>query len=223
MRDDSTDEEVDYPHARRRMVDTQVVSRGIRDPKVLAAMLAVRRHLFVDEALRTRAYEDRPLPIGEHQTISQPYIVAAMTAALALRGSERVLDVGTGSGYQAAVFGEIVRQVISVERHRALAARAECLLADLGYRNITVVTGDGSRGLPDFGPFDAICVGAGSPTLPAPLVEQLADGGRLVIPVGGPGSQMLTRLTRIGDRHQIDTLDACSFVDLVGEFGWPEK
>ncbi|MBI3073747.1 MAG: protein-L-isoaspartate(D-aspartate) O-methyltransferase [Deltaproteobacteria bacterium] len=218
-----TGEEVDYPRARRRMVDTQVVARGLREPRVLGALLAVRRHLFVEDALRTRAYDDHPLPIGEHQTISQPYMVAAMTTALNLTGTERVLEIGTGSGYQTAVLAEIVRQVVSIERHRALATKAAQLLADLGYTNVTVTCGDGTRGLPEYAPYDAILIAAGAPKIPDVLVPQLAEGGRLIVPVGDRRGQVLTRLTRYGNRHQIDTLDSCTFVELIGEFGWPER
>ena len=205
------------------MVDTQVVARGIRDPRVLAAMLAVRRHLFVEEALRTRAYDDNPLPIGDHQTISQPYMVAAMTAALHLEGTERVLEIGSGSGFQTAVLAEIVRQVISIERHRTLATKSAQLLASLGYSNVTVTCGDGTRGLPEYAPYDAILIAAGAPKIPDALIQQLAEGGRLIVPVGDQRSQVLTRLTRHGNRHQIDTLDSCTFVELIGEFGWPER
>jgi protein-L-isoaspartate(D-aspartate) O-methyltransferase len=219
---DNQDAEIDFPRVRRRMVDAQVVARGIRDPRVLSALLAVRRHLFVEDALRTRAYDDHPLPIGEHQTISQPYMVAAMTAALNLTGTERVLEIGTGSGYQTAVLAEIVRQVISIERHRPLASKAAQLLATLGYTNVTVTCGDGTRGLPDYAPYDAILIAAGAPKIPDALIPQLTEGGRLIVPVGDRRSQVLTRLTRTGNRHQIDTLDSCTFVELVGEFGWPE-
>ena len=173
----------DYAKARRKMVQEQVVARGITEPRVIAAMEKVPRHRFVDHALADRAYSDRALPIGEKQTISQPYVVARSLAALGLTGSERVLEIGVGSGYQAALLAECAKRVYGVERLSALSARAQRLLEELGYGNVIVRTGDGTEGWKEQAPFDAIVVAAGSPGIPQPLVDQLADGGRMVIPV----------------------------------------
>jgi len=176
--------EVDYAALRKKMVETQIKARGIRDIRVLKAMEKVERHLFVPEGLRHLAYEDYPLPIGEGQTISQPYIVALMTELLSLKPSERVLEIGTGSGYQAAILAEICRQVYTIEIIPALAERAEKILAELQYKNVKVKCGDGFAGWKEFAPFDGIIVTCAPPSVPGPLLEQLAEGGRLVIPVG---------------------------------------
>ena len=210
-----------YQKARERMVETQIAARGIRDPRVLEAMRKVPRHLFVDEALKDQAYGDYPLPIGEGQTISQPYIVALMTEALELKGPEKVLEVGTGSGYQAAILAELARWVYSIERHPSLAYRAKRILEKLGYHNVIIKVGDGTKGWPEAAPFDAIIVTAAGPKIPEPLLEQLKDGGRLVMPVGDEWSQYLIKVTKKGDKLIKENLGAVRFVKLVGEYGFP--
>ena len=209
---------IDYAKARKKMVQEQVVSRGITDARLIAAMEKVPRHRFVDAALAERAYSDRALPIGEKQTISQPYVVARSLAALALTGGERVLEVGVGSGYQAAVLAEMAKRVFGVERLSALSARAQKLLEDLGYGNVIVRTGDGTEGWREQGPFDAIVVAAGSPGVPQPLVDQLVDGGRLVIPIdSSDSSQVLTLVRRRGSEVVSEKLDEVVFVPLIGK------
>ncbi|HEY4484887.1 MAG TPA: protein-L-isoaspartate(D-aspartate) O-methyltransferase [Nitrospiria bacterium] len=212
-----------YERARLRMVDEQLVARGIRDPRVLSAMGRVPRHLFVEGALRDRAYGDHALPIGERQTISQPYMVALMTEALELRGGERVLEIGGGSGYQTAVLAELAAKVFSIERIPLLAARARTLLASLGVRNVTIRVQDGSSGWSEEAPFDAIVVAAGSPDLPAPLTAQLKEGGRLVIPIGDRSSQSLKKAVKTSEGIQVASLTGCLFVPLIGEHGWTEQ
>jgi protein-L-isoaspartate(D-aspartate) O-methyltransferase len=213
----------DYAIARDRMVAEQLRARGIRDPRVLDAMARIPRHRFVQEALVGRAYGDIPLPIGDGQTISQPYMVALMSEALGLRGGERVLEVGTGSGYQTAVLAELAGKVYSVERVRPLAERARQLLGDLGYYNIRIRVGDGSLGWADEAPFDAILVAAGAPDVPAALTAQLGEGGRLVAPVGTPDAQTLRRAVRRRDGVVTEDLTGCVFVRLVGAAGWPDN
>jgi len=206
--------------ARRRMVESQIKSRGVTDPLVIAAMLKVPRHLFVEEGLRSQAYADHPLQIGEHQTISQPYMVARMTEALQLKGGERVLEIGTGSGYQAAVLAEIAEKVYSLERIRSLMSQARQILDRLGYNNILIKIGDGTAGWPKEGPFEGIIVTAGAPEIPQPLVAQLASGGRLVVPVGDRQSQVLKLLTLTERGPQVEDLTRCRFVSLIGRYGW---
>lgn len=216
----------DFAKARRRMVQDQVVARGITSPRVIAAMEKVPRHRFVDDALADRAYSDRALPIGEKQTISQPYVVARSLAALDLQGGERVLEIGVGSGYQAALLAECAKRVYGVERLSALTARASKLLEELGYGNVIVRTGDGTEGWKEQSPFDAIVVAAGSPGIPQPLVDQLADGGRLVIPIDardGDGSQVLTLVRRRGTDVTTERLDDVVFVPLIGKHGRREE
>jgi len=204
-------------------IDEQLVARGIRDPRVLEAMRRVPRELFVPEASLALAYADRALPIGSGQTISQPYMVAAMTEALLLEGGERVLEIGTGSGYQAAILAELASEVITVERHSELAEAARATLALLGYRRVEVLVGDGTLGLADRAPFDRIVVTAGAPRVPEALRRQLSDqGGRLVIPVGSPAQQWLTIVVCEGGRLTETTREACVFVPLLGRDGWPE-
>jgi protein-L-isoaspartate(D-aspartate) O-methyltransferase len=204
-------------------IDEQLVARGIRDPRVLDAMRRVPRELFVPEASLPLAYADRALPIGSGQTISQPYMVAAMTEALLLEGGERVLEIGTGSGYQAAILAELASEVITVERRPELADAARATLALLGYRHVEVVVGDGTLGLADRAPFDRIVVTAGAPRVPEALMRQLSDQlGRLVIPVGSPAQQWLTIVVREGGRFTETTGDACVFVPLLGRDAWPE-
>jgi len=205
---------------RERMVEEQLVRRGITDERVLGAMRRVPRHRFVEEALRDRAYGDHPLPIGENQTISQPYIVAAMTQLLQLGGSEKVLEVGTGSGYQTAVLAELARRVCSVERLPGLAMRARRTLEDLGYTSAVVKTADGTYGWSDEAPFDRILVTAGAPTVPAPLFQQLVEGGRLVVPVGEAQAQVLHVVEKVDGQMRTSTDCGCVFVKLVGRYGW---
>lgn len=212
-----------YIKQRMKMVDTQIRARGIRNPRVLKALEKVPRHLFVNEALRDQAYNDNPLPIDGGQTISQPYIVALMTEALELTGSEKVLEIGTGSGYQAAVLAELVDHVFSIDRIASLAGNARRLLESLNYYNIAIRVGDGTLGWKDEAPFDAIMVTAGAPDMPKTLVEQIAVGGRLVVPVGGRHSQVLMKLTRLSESVndvKKEDLGGCRFVDLIGEYGW---
>lgn len=209
--------------ARERMVETQIVARGVTDPRVLTAMRAVPRHLFVPDEGQLHAYEDRPLPIGEGQTISQPYMVASMTAALDVRERDRVLEIGTGSGYQTAILAKLAQSVTTVERHAPLALRAEQTLNSVGLTNVRLVVGDGSHGYKPGSPYDRILVTAGAPAVPEALTDQLADGGRLVIPVGSEGYQRLMIIDRLGDRLTNKEGEGCVFVPLVGEHGWPER
>lgn len=213
---------MNYKRARERMVREQIIRRGITDNRVLEAMSKVPRHRFVDESLRDRAYGDYPLPIGEGQTISQPFMVALMTQSLNLLGHERVLEIGTGSGYQTAVLAEIVPHVFSVERVGLLARRARKLLDDLGYDRVAIKIFDGTYGWSEHAPFDGIIVTAASPGVPESLTGQLADGGRLVIPVGAAYSQSLLRITRRGDKLEEENLGGCVFVKLIGRYGWRE-
>ncbi len=206
---------------RRQMVEEQIRERGIRSPRVLEAMLRVPRHEFVSEDLIAGAYADQPLPIGAGQTISQPFMVGAMTQALELEASERVLEVGTGSGYQAAILSLLAREVHSVESICALANSAQERLARLGYKNVQVHSGDGTLGWTAAAPYNAIVVTAAAPRIPPPLVEQLAEGGRLVIPVGPAAEQELLLVRKIDGRTTSETLHYCRFVPLLGYHGWP--
>lgn len=213
----------DFTVARRRMVEAQVIARGIKDQRVIDAMLKVPRHKFVEEALEGKAYQDAPLPIGEKQTISQPYMVAVMSEALALTGSETVLEVGTGSGYQAAVLALLADRVFSLERIASLARRARKVLDGCGFSKVNIRLADGTHGWQDMAPFDAILVTAGAPQVPQNYLDQLAEGGRLVIPVGDRSSQVLMRITRIGTQeYQEEQLLGCHFVPLIGNHGWNE-
>lgn len=211
---------IDFPKARLKMVEEQIVSRGIKDAKLIAAMKKIPRHLFVEEALQNQAYSDHPLPIGEKQTISQPYMVALMTEALLLTGKEKVLEIGTGSGYQTAIVAELSEKVFSVERIRPLAIRARKLLYELGYFNVEIKIFDGTFGWIQESPFDAIVVTAGSPDIPQPLIDQLAMGGKLVIPVGDAFAQDLFRVTRTEEGVKKEDLGGCRFVKLIGKYGW---
>jgi protein-L-isoaspartate(D-aspartate) O-methyltransferase len=202
------------------MVEHQLRRRGIKDPRVLSAMERVPRHRFLPHADEPGAYNDYPLPIGDGQTISQPYMVALMTEALRLNGDERVLEIGTGSGYQAAILAELSGEVYSIERFATLGERASSLLADLGYHGVTVLVGDGSSGYPEKAPYDRIIVTAACPKIADPWVEQLADGGILVAPVGDRWGQTLTRVTKRGDGLDHQNLGGCVFVPLIGEHGW---
>jgi protein-L-isoaspartate(D-aspartate) O-methyltransferase len=213
---------VDYRVARQRMVKNQLLSRGIKDSRVLQAMGKVPRDRFVEEALLGEAYNDHPLPIGHNQTISQPYIVALMTEALELTGDENVLEIGTGSGYQAAVLAELARRVCTVERVKPLLNKARRVLQELGYQNILFKAFDGTLGWEQYAPYEAIVVTAGAPKIPTPLLEQLAEGGRLVIPVGNHFSQDLIRVTRRKRGNLEENLGGCRFVKLVGLHGWKD-
>jgi protein-L-isoaspartate(D-aspartate) O-methyltransferase len=216
-------EREEFAPQRSEMVEKQLRRRGIRDAAVLAAMTAVPRHEFVADELRSQAYEDVPLPIGGGQTISQPYIVAAMTAALRLQPGDRVLEIGAGCGYQAAVLSQLAKEVFTIERRPELASAAAKLLARLGYSNIHVHCGDGTLGLPEIAPFDAILVAAAAPAVPKPLLAQLAERGRIIIPVGGAEHQELQLVEKHGDAFPAKILEGCRFVPLVGYHGWQES
>jgi protein-L-isoaspartate(D-aspartate) O-methyltransferase len=205
-----------------KMIETQLRRRGISDAVVLAAIESVPRHEFVPKESRDRAYDDMPLPIGGGQTISQPYIVAAMTVAIHLLPGERVLEIGTGCGYQAAVLSRLAKEVFSVERRPELALSASERLARLGFSNVHVHCGDGTLGLPEFAPFDAILVAAAAPAVPEPLLAQLSEGGRIILPVGDTEHQELNLLEKRGDALRKSTLEGCRFVPLVGYHGWQE-
>lgn len=205
---------------RERMVANQVAGRGISDEQILKAMRRVPRHLFLPEEARHRAYQDSPVAIGDGQTISQPYIVALMTSLLEVKAGHKVLDVGTGSGYQAAVLAELGVDVYSIERHPRLAKQAEALLHSLGYDSVQVHVGDGTQGLEEFEPYDGIIVAAAAPSVPEPFLDQLAEGGRLVIPVGSRFAQTLEVWKKVGGEFQREAHSGVVFVPLVGKFGW---
>jgi protein-L-isoaspartate(D-aspartate) O-methyltransferase len=211
---------MDFPKARLKMVEEQIILRGIKDPRLIAAMKKIPRHLFVEEALQSQAYSDHPLPIGEKQTISQPYMVALMTEALQLTGKEKVLEIGAGSGYQAAILAELAEKVFSIERIRSLAIRARELLYELGYYNVEIKIFDGTFGWVEKSPFDAIIVTAGAPDIPQPLIDQLTIDGRLVIPVGDAFVQDLIRVTKTEEGIKREDLGGCRFVKLIGRYGW---
>ncbi len=212
-----------YAGQRRKMVEEQLLERGIKDFALMEVMSRVPRHLFVDSSLQQRAYGDCPLPIGENQTISQPYIVASMTEALHLKGKERVLEIGTGSGYQTAILAEMASQVFTIERIRPIVQKTKVLLNSLRYENIVFKVFDGTYGWRDQSPFDAILISAATPNIPTALIEQLADKGRLVAPVGGRESQKLTVLSKVGSRLVSREKESCKFVPLIGKFAWPEE
>ena len=213
-------DDVKYARRREEMVRRQIEARNITDPAVLAAMRKVPRHLFVSEALRHKAYEDYPLPIGEQQTISQPFIVAEMTQALSLGPGDRVLEIGTGSGYQAAILAEIAYRVYTVERLHPLYVQARRLFDQLQYHNIVMRYTDGTKGWKAQSPFDAIIVTAGAPKAPQTLIDQLAEGGRMIIPVGDQYAQDLIKITKDARGVQQQSLGGCRFVKLIGEEGW---
>jgi protein-L-isoaspartate(D-aspartate) O-methyltransferase len=212
---------MNYDIARKRMVDIQVIGRGIQDRRVIDAMLKIPRHLFVEEAMAAQAYNDNPLPIGERQTISQPYMVALMSELLELKGKERVLEIGTGSGYQAAVLAVLADRVYTMERIRPLAMRARKVLDSLGLLNVNIKVDDGTCGWEEEAPFDAIIVTAGAPEIPEALVKQLAPGGRLVLPVGNQISQTLIKVLKGQDGAlSVEESIGCRFVKLIGKHGW---
>jgi protein-L-isoaspartate(D-aspartate) O-methyltransferase len=210
----------EFAAARRAMVEKQISKRGVASQRVLDAMLSVPRHEFVPDQFRADAYADKPLPIGEGQTISQPFMVGAMTEALELTGSERVLEIGTGSGYQSAVLSLLAREVISIESHTSLALAAQERLGRLGYANVHIHNGDGSLGFPDAAPYDAILITAAAPEIPPLLVSQLSEGGRLVIPVGSQDNQELLQARKNGGTLNSRVLFDCRFVPLLGRYGW---
>jgi protein-L-isoaspartate(D-aspartate) O-methyltransferase len=215
---------MDFSVARRRMVESQIAARGVTNRRVLDAMSSVPRHLFVEAGLQGHAYADSSLPIGEKQTISQPYIVAVMTAALELEGPERLLEIGTGCGYQTAILAQLAKRIYSVERISSLAAKARRVLDRLQISNVNIKIGDGTVGWPEQAPFDGILVAAGSPEVPPGYLQQLAIGGRLVIPVGDLGEQELIRVVRLAeDRYEQEFLMGCRFVPLIGERGWQQN
>lgn len=213
----------DFAKVRKRMVAEQLAGRDIIDERVLKVMGEIPRQIFVDEALSDQAYQDHPLAIGLGQTISQPYIVASMTQALNLKGTEKVLEIGTGCGYQTAVLANLVAQVYTIERIKDLALKARRHLKELNLRNIVMRAADGTQGWPEAAPFDAILVAAGSPAVPAPLVAQLAEGGRLVVPVGSEDSQNLIRIIKKDGRAFSEDLGPCRFVKLVGRHAWKKQ
>jgi protein-L-isoaspartate(D-aspartate) O-methyltransferase len=214
--------DLDLAALRQRMVATQLVQRGIQDPRVLAAIFRVPRHEFVSPAFRDRAYDDTPLPIAEAQTISQPYIVALMLEFLHLTPTDIVLEIGTGSGYQTALLAELAHYVYSIERHPALTAQAQAGLDRLGYKNITLLVADGTLGLPDRAPYNAILVSAAAPDFPATLFAQLKEAGRLVVPVGPPETQLLQLITKQEEKPVLTAQVPCRFVPLIGEQGYKE-
>lgn len=211
---------MDYEALRQRMVDEQLVLRGIRDARVLKAMSVVERHRFVPESLRGGAYADHPLPIGYGQTISQPYMVALMSESLQLSGGEKVLEIGTGSGYQTAILAELAKDVYSIERIDSLANKAQDLLASLGFTNVHIKAGDGTSGWPEEAPFERVIITAASPTVPQPLLDQLKDGGKMLLPLGGSLSQMLTLIEKNGRDLRYSDICQCVFVPLMGKYGW---
>jgi protein-L-isoaspartate(D-aspartate) O-methyltransferase len=215
--------DTDFESGRNAMIEWQLRRRGIRDERVLRAMQEVPRHEFVPLPFQQAAYEDRPIAIGEAQTISQPYMVAAMTEAAHLNPGDKVLEIGTGSGYQAAILAHLGAQVISMERIRSLADSAQQRLTELGYNNVRVIPDDGSTGYPERAPYAAIMVTAAAPAVPQVLISQLAEGGRLVIPVGTLQLQTLQVISKHADRLSVRDLDPCQFVPLVGKQAWPEK
>ncbi|MBS3808614.1 MAG: protein-L-isoaspartate(D-aspartate) O-methyltransferase [Desulfobacterales bacterium] len=212
-----------YQRQREAMVKNQIEARGVSDPKTLAAMRRVPRHLFVNEALMDQAYNDHPLPIGEQQTISQPYIVAMMTEALQVDEDDRVLEIGTGSGYQAAVLAEIAYRVYTIERNRTLYQNARKVFEQLGYYNVIPRYSDGTIGWREESPFDAIIITAGAPEIPKPLIDQLAMGGRMVIPVGSSLSQKMIKVVKDDQGIHQSELGGCRFVRLVGQYGWRDS
>ncbi|TRZ48574.1 protein-L-isoaspartate(D-aspartate) O-methyltransferase [bacterium] len=211
---------MDDEKLRKAMVEEQLIRRGIKDERLLAAFYKVERHKFIPDDLGPGAYGDYPIPIGESQTISQPYIVALMTELLDLKGEERVLEIGTGSGYQAAILAELAKEVYSIERFKNLALSAEETLKRLGYTNVKIKIGDGTLGWPEEAPFDRIIITAASPRLPLPLTDQLKEGGKMVLPLGESFSQVLTLIEKKGAKLEQCDICGCVFVPLVGKYGW---
>jgi protein-L-isoaspartate(D-aspartate) O-methyltransferase len=212
----------EYQKLRNMMVDQQLIPRGIRDERLLRAMRRVGRHLFMPEGARGSAYEDRAVPIGEGQTISQPFMVAIMTQLLELTGSEKVLEIGTGSGYQAAILGELAQEVYTIERNEDLAEKAAQTLKSLDYNNVHVLVSDGTLGLEEKAPFDRIMVTAAGPSIPPPLVEQLSEGGIIISPVGERHMQALIKGKKVNGVLLTEDVLQCAFVPLIGEYGWKD-
>ncbi len=217
------EDDAQYANLRNRMVTEQIISRGIQDERVLEALRRVPRHWFIPDEYANVAYSDSPLPIGHGQTISQPYIVALMTELLELEGDENVLEIGTGSGYQAALLAYLARQVHTIERHAELAEKADEVLLRMGLTNVLVHVGDGSLGVPKYAPFQAIMVTAAAPRVPQPLFDQLAEGGRLVLPEGGAGGQILNRWRKLAAGFKQEHITPVAFVPLRGQYGWKEN
>lgn len=214
---------MDYATLRKKMVEEQLIRRGIKDERVLEAFKKVERHKFIPQDLVTNAYADFPVPIGENQTISQPYIVALMTEQLSLKGEEKVLEIGTGSGYQTAILAELTKEVYTVERIEYLSKRAGGLLKELGYENIKTKVGDGTLGWPEFAPFDRIIITAASPHMPLPLTGQLKENGKIILPLGESLGQVLTLIEKKkGDLESIRVC-GCVFVPLIGKYGWKDN
>ena len=213
---------INYEKERSRMVDEQIAGRGVKDERVLAVMRKIPRHEFLPEGIRGMAYNDSALPLGEGQTMSQPYMVAIMTELLGLKGTERVLEIGTGSGYQAAVLAELCQKVYTVERIKTIADKARATLDRLGYKSVAIKIYDGTYGWKEMAPYDAIIVTAGSPDIPAPLVEQLKEGGRMVIPVGDRYGQQLITVVKTAEGMSTERSIPCVFVPLIGNHGWKE-
>ena len=209
-----------YFDIRRRMVDAQLRQRGISDQRVLDAMLRIPRHEFVSDEYKSQAYEDHPIPIGESQTISQPFIVAVSLQALHLQGTESVLEVGTGSGYQTALLAALARQVYSIERHAALAENAKLALSKVHVANAKIILGDGTQGMPEYSPYEAILVSAAAPSIPQPLFDQLAGSGRMVIPVGPKHAQQLQLIRKVAGQVVMEVIEGCRFVPLIGAGGY---
>ena len=214
---------MDYAVARRRMVEQHIIARGVEDQRVIQAMLQVPRHCFVESGLQSHAYGDGSLPIGEKQTISQPYIVAVMTAALGLIGHERILEIGTGSGYQTAILAKLAKRIYTVERINSLAAKARKILDQLNLYNVNIKLGDGTIGWPEQAPFDGILVAAGGPDVPEAYLQQLDIGGRLVMPVGDRDQQVLVRITKTDKGFVKEQMMDCHFVPLIGQRGWSDN
>ena len=214
---------MDFAVLRKRMVEEQLIPRGIKSERLLDAFYKVERHKFVPEDLRGSAYADFPVPIGEGQTISQPYIVALMTQCLDLTGEEKVLEIGTGSGYQSAILAELAKEVYTIERFANLAKSAETVLKESGYKNITIKVGDGTLGWKDIAPFDRIIITAASPRIPLPLTEQINESGKMVLPLGEPLSQVLTVVEKKKGKLESVQVCGCVFVPLIGKYGWKEN
>jgi protein-L-isoaspartate(D-aspartate) O-methyltransferase len=212
----------DFTLSRERMVKHQLIARGIKDERVLRAMGKIPRHLFIQDALYGEAYNDHPVPIGEKQTISQPYMVALMTESLELKGYENTLEIGTGSGYQTAILAELSSRVYTIERIKSLLGNARKVLFQLGYDNILFKVSDGTLGWKEYAPFDAIMVTAGAPDVTKPLIDQLADNGRMIIPVGDRYSQELIKVIRKGKNIEQKNLGGCRFVNLIGAHSWSD-
>lgn len=215
--------DMDYAALRKKMVQQQLIPRGIKDPRVIDAFLKVQRHRFIPEQWRNSAYSDYPVPIGEKQTISQPYIVALMTEYLDLSETQKVLEIGTGSGYQAAILAELVNQVYSIERVPGLARTAESLLKDLGYSNINIKICDGTLGWPEEAPFSRIIVTAATPEIPVPLAEQLSENGKMVLPKGENLSQVLTLIKKVNNQLKTESICGCVFVPLIGKYAHKDR